>query len=204
MVSFFWRKERNPESFYQLCFGLGLSSRGPLCTPYLIWYRTAPSHHGLHCRCRERHRHCPRSHSKSMLMPRARPSCLFPHLLGLALEEVGGLHCHTGCWALCCDCWDANTPTAIVVWGSQEHSSCLRTPSPRHLLIYLPPAQWDDSQLAWTERNGGILEGRLLGLGAHNLRTSAPTPGSQKPDVGGAGTCLSGFKVCPRLNRQSV
>lgn len=44
-----------------------------------------------------------------MLMPRARPSCLSPHLLGSALEEVGGLHGHTGLWALCCDSWDVNT-----------------------------------------------------------------------------------------------
>ena len=119
----------------------------------------------------QRHRHCPRPHSKSMLMPRARPSCLSPHL-GSALEEVGGLHSDTGCWALCCDHWDVNTLTATVVWGSQEHSSCLRTPSPRHLLIYLPPAQWDDSQVAWTERDGGILEGRLLGLTISNSQVT--------------------------------
>lgn len=167
VVSFFQRK-----GILGVCFGLGLSSRGPLCTPYLIWCRTALSHHGLLCKCTERHRHCPRPHSKSMLMPRARPSCLSPHLLGSALEEVGGLHGDTGRWALCCDYWDVNTLTATVVWGSQEHSSHLRTPSPRHLLIYLPPAQWDDSQVAWTERDGGILEGRLLGLTISNSQVT--------------------------------
>lgn len=179
-----------------------LSGAGLLC-PTMAFFADA-----------QRHRHCPRSHSKSILMPRARPSCLFPHLLGSALEEVGGLNCHTGCWALCCDCWDVNTLTAIVVWGSQEHSSCLRTPSPRHLLIYLPPAQWDDSQLAWTERNGDILEGRLLGLGAHSEpKDTSPYPCQEREHLlpritkvrcGGAGTCLSGFKVCTKLKRQSI
>lgn len=106
-----------------ISYALGWASPPGVPSAPLIWYTTALSHHGLLCRCTERHRHCPRSHSKSMLMPRARPSCPFPHLLGSALEEMGGLHCHTGCWALCCDCWDVNTLTAIVVWGSQEHSS---------------------------------------------------------------------------------
>lgn len=62
-----------------------------------------------------------------------------------------------------------------MVWHSQECPSCLRTPSPQHLPIYHLPsgvgaagvAACSDSQVARSERDGGILEGRLLGLGAH-------------------------------------
>lgn len=47
------RKERNPESFYQLCFGLPLLQGSPLHPiTYLVQDCSVP-HHGLHCRCRE-------------------------------------------------------------------------------------------------------------------------------------------------------
>lgn len=91
MVSFFQKKEGNPESLYQLCFGLGFSSRGPLCTPYLILYRLGLAHCSLFCRCTERHHRHPRSHSKSVLTPEAGASCLSPHLLDSALGGSGRL-----------------------------------------------------------------------------------------------------------------